>query len=127
MTTTLARTYQEIRWADDMDPNGAETDSDLESLEQDVLHLIVQRVGSNLADPTKGAGALDYLSGPASRLERLPAVLDAQLAAVTRIASSRSTLTVETDGTYRLDVEIAVGPAVLAIAFAVGADGVKRI
>lgn len=120
----LKRTYQEARWGIDLDPSGAETDSDLESLENDVLHILMQTLGSNLADPDKGVGVFEYLSGTTIQLEALPAIVDAQLAQVSRIASSTTTLAQQSDGSFTLVSSITVGTDVVDLQFAIGPNGI---
>jgi hypothetical protein len=126
MTLSLRRTYQELRWADDMDPSAAETASDLESLEQDVLHIISERLGSNLADPQSGVGAVDYLSGTSAELAGMPAIIDTQLANVSRIASSQTTLTLQADGSYLITVAVTVGADIATLQFALGPNGLTK-
>ena len=123
--SNLPRTYQEPVWTDDLDPNGRETSSDLESLEQDVMHVIGERLGSNSADPQKGAGALQMLNGSTANIEQLPHVIDAQLAQFTRITASQTTLTVEDDGSFFVAVTIAVAGQVVNFQYKVGPNGVQ--
>lgn len=127
MTQGLPLTYAEARWGDDLDPNGAETASDLESLEQDVLHLLEETLGSNLADPDSGLGLEEVLGGDASVLTSLPALVDAQLAEDSRIDGSSTTLTQQPDGTYLLQSAVEVGGAVVPLEFAVGPGGVSLV
>lgn len=120
----LKRTYQEARWALDLDASGAETDSDLESLENDVLHMLMQDLGSNLADPDKGVGVFNFLSGTSDQLEALPAVVDAQLAQDPRISNSQTTLATNADGSFSLVVTVTVGNDVVDLQYAVGPNGI---
>lgn len=122
----LQRTYQEARWADDLDSSGAETASDLESLEQDVQHILMETLASNLADPQKGVGVVNYLSGTSVQLAALPAIVDGQLALVTRITSSQTTLQQTDAGAFLLNIEIHVGTDVVNLQFAVGPNGLSR-
>jgi hypothetical protein len=122
----LRRSYQEARWGDDLDPTGAETDSDLESLEQDVVHILAQVLGSNLADPEKGVGAVNYLNGTTVQLEAMPAIIDSQLAEVSRITTSHTTLLTQSDGSFLVEVEIQVGTDIVNLQFAVGPNGLSR-
>jgi phage baseplate assembly protein W len=126
MTTPLPKTYAEARWLDDLDPSGAETDSDLESLEQDVLHILSEALGSNIADPKSGVDAPSYLNGTLTRLRTMPGIIDAQLANVTRITSSKTTLTQQDDGSYQIAVQVAVGAQVVGLNYLLGPGGVTR-
>jgi hypothetical protein len=123
----LAKTYQTIRWGVDMDPSAADTDSDLESLEQDVLHIIVEVQGSNLADPQNGIGADGYLSGTSAQLAAMPALIDAQLASVDRITSSHTTIQQLADLTWLILVAVEVGTNVVDLQFALGPSGVSIV
>lgn len=123
--SNLPKTYSEVVWTDDLDPGARETATDLESLEQDVMHVIGERLGSNSADPQKGAGAFSYLNGDAAALSQFPHVLDAQLAQVTRITSSHTTLAVLPDGSFLVNVQVAVAGAVVDLQYIVGPDGVQ--
>lgn len=126
MTQGLPLTYQEPKWTDDLDPAGRETQSDLESLEQDVLHIISERLASNLADPQKGAGAADMLSGDATVFAALPHVIDAQLALVSRITASHTTQTTAADGSPILNVQVSVAGAVVNFQYIVTPQGVSK-
>lgn len=125
MTTPLPKTYPEPVWTDDLDPFGRETQTDLESLEQDVLHIIGQRRGSNTADPTKGGGAFGILSGDASVLADLPHQVDADLRQMTRVDASNSTIEELDDGTQLLRVTVSVAGQVVRLNYVIGPDGVQ--
>lgn len=122
----LPKTIPELRWGDDMDPNAAETDSDLESLEQDVMHLLKETLGSNLADQDSGCGVEEFLSGTSTDLANLPALVDAQLANVDRLTGSQTTLTQQSDGTWLLLVLCAVGGETVPVQFALGPGGLSK-
>ena len=126
MTQGLVRSYQELRWTDDMDQSAAETASDLESLEQDVLHILGEVLASNLADPNSGCGVVGYLSGSSLQLGGLPAIIDAQLANVTRITASSTTLTQDEKGTWHIGVLVKVGADVVNLQFIVGPGGLLK-
>ncbi len=130
MTQPLPKTYSEARWLNDLDPSGAETDSDLESLEQDVFHVIVQTLGSNVADPHKGVGALNYLSGPTTKLAGMPAIIDAQLKSMTRITSSKTTLAPvpgSNPPSYIVQVAAVVAAQVMNFNFQLGPTGLSVV
>jgi hypothetical protein len=127
MTQPFPKTYQEARWFSDLDPSGAETASDLESLEQDVAHIIVETLGSNGADPNNGVGALNYLSGSTVVLGYMPAVIDAQLASVSRITTSKTTLALQGDGSYIIAVAAAVAGQVIDFNFSLGPNGLSSV
>lgn len=126
MTSPLGQghSYQELRWGDDMDPSAAETDTDLESLVQDVLHIIAEQLASNIADPDSGVGVVNYLSGTNVNLATLPGIIDAQLSNVSRISSSATTITLQADGTYLILVAVQYADSVVNLPFTVGPNGV---
>jgi hypothetical protein len=123
MTQSLPSTYQEARWADDMDPNGAETDSDLESLIQDVFHILSEVLGSNLADPDDGVGLGDSLSGTSDALLAKAALVDAQLGNVTRITGSQTTIGQQAEGSWLVTVQVVASGSVVPLNFVIGPNG----
>jgi hypothetical protein len=125
MTQPLPRTYQEARWLDDLDPSGAETASDLESLQQDVLHIIEETLGSNLADPDKGIGAQNYLSGSAGQLLAMPSKIDEQLGHVSRITNSRTSVSQQSDGSYLVAIVAAIQGSIVSFNFTLGPNGLS--
>jgi hypothetical protein len=122
----LPKSYGTIRWGTDMDPGGVDTASDLESLEQDVLHILQQTLGSNLADPNKGVGIGDNLSGNLPALQAKVALIDSQLADVSRISSSQSSLGAQNpDGSWPITVVVVVGSEVVSLEYALGPNGLS--
>lgn len=103
---------------DDVDPLGTECMSELQVLEQDVFHVLIQELGSNPDDPTRGIGIRSYLSGTESDFMTLTALIDAQLKEDDRIDDSRTTITHKSDGSYAVDVEITVSGSVFNLPFA---------
>jgi hypothetical protein len=125
MNAPPLKTYATLRWLDDLTPNAADTDSDLESLEQDCIHVIVQAAGSNAADPNSGCGASLLLNGTVDQLGMLCALIDAQLPEDTRVTGSSSTLTTLDDGTYLITTIVQVGAQVLTLTFQPGPNGLQ--
>lgn len=123
----LPKTYATIRWTDDMDPGAADTATDLESLEQDCLHVIMESRGSNQADPDSGCGASLLLNGTLDQLQTLCALIDAQLPEDPRVTASQSTLATLADGTYRITVLVQVGTQVLTLQFNPGPNGLEQV
>jgi hypothetical protein len=108
-----------------MDPNGADTASDLESLEQDCLHVITELRGSNAADPDSGCGAATLLNGTAGQLQSLCGLIDSQLPEDPRVTSSQSTLTTEDDGSYLITVVVQAGAQAFTLTFNPGPNGLQ--
>jgi hypothetical protein len=130
-TFGLQRTYQEIRWTDDMDASAAETDSDLESLQQDVLHILMEVLGTNIADQDKGLGLLTLLSGPSTILLASGPLCDAQLSRVSRLSSSHTTITATSDPTqqpgvsYVINVSCQVQSDIINLQFVLNQNGLS--
>jgi len=103
--TALPLTVPDLACLDDLDAFGGETASDLQSLAQDVYHLLLERLGSNLDDLTRGIGVEGLLNGSADALAATPAIIDSQLRKDTRILSSRTRLTFQ-DEAYTLAISI---------------------
>lgn len=118
----LPKTYKTLRWGDDMDPLGADTASDLESLEQDVLHIIAQALGSNIADQDHGIGAVGYLGGTEEKLKKMPGRIDAQLPDDPRITSSTTTYAKASDG-YTIRTSLIVSGQVVNVDLLLGPNG----
>jgi len=125
---TLPKTYQTIRWTDDADPNFVDTASDLESLEQDVLHILMQVLGSNLDDPNRGVHAEGYLGATNLKIGELPHLLDSQLESDSRISSSQTTLTQTSANpvTFMVQCTVVVAGQVVKLNYKVGPGGVSK-
>jgi hypothetical protein len=129
MTQPLPKTYQTIRWTDDADPNFVDTESDLESLEQDCLHVIMQIAGSNLDDPDRGVNAEGYLGGTNLELAKMPHLIDTQFEADARISSSATTLVQVSASppSFLIQSVIQVGGQVVNLNYKLGPGGISRV
>lgn len=78
-TSSLPLTYTDLVCDDDVDPNAAETTSDLQTLEQDIYHILLEDPGSNPDDPDRGVGVPSLLSGDTSVLATIPRQIESQL------------------------------------------------
>lgn len=54
----------DVKCMEDLDLFGRECDSELEALDQDLVHRTLEKAGSNVDDPDRGLGLRDRLSGP---------------------------------------------------------------
>ena len=94
----------DLRWLDDLDPNGTETADAGEELVQDLYHVIEEDRGSNLDDETRGLGVANRLS------DVLPAdfttTVDRELMDDDRVNTATSTLGVDAQGNATLNVKI---------------------
>lgn len=113
----LPLTYPDAVCVDDVDPNGNETLSDLQTLAQDVYHLLLEVPGSNLDDPTRGIGVVGYLSGTSVNLLTLPSLIDGQLAKDDRIDSSQTTVVQNADLSYTITIQLVASGAVVPLSY----------
>lgn len=119
---TLPLTVPDVVCILDVDPNDAETTSDLQTLEQDVFHMLIETLGSNIDDPTRGIGVEELLSGTVAEAQKAPARVDQQLAQDDRIDSSTTSLDLQPDGSYILALEVRVGGQVLGLSYGYSAS-----
>lgn len=120
---TLPLTYADLRCVDDLDLNAAETTSDLETLEQDVLHILEETIGSNLDDPDRGLGFTQLLSGSAVPLQHLAAVASSQLTKDDRIDSASTVITQTGPTSFNVAVTIVVANSVIGLYYSSLAAG----
>lgn len=120
---TLPLTYTDIVCIDDCDPLMSETTSDLQNLEQDVRHILMETLGSNLDDVNRGIGVDSLLSSSTAPLQTLAKNLDSQLTKDDRIQSSNSNVIDNGSGSFTLNVTVAVAGKVTGLAFAFDAAG----
>ena len=131
MTTALPLTYPDLVCMDDLDPFAAETTSDLQNLQQDVYHILIEEPGSNPDDETRGVGIEGLLSGTSVDLLAAASSIDAQLEKDDRIDSSSTTITDVTQGspqqgaTYQIVVTVTVSGTVVPLSFDYGANGLQ--
>jgi len=105
-----------VYW-DDMDPLADETTSDLQALEQDVYHILLEAMASNLDDPTHGVNITGALSGTLQGLQARAQMIDAQLEGDDRVNSSRTTVQQNSDGTYLVLMDIGTDGSVVRLKF----------
>jgi len=120
----LPNTAPELRCFDDLDLFATETASDLEVLEQDVFHILIETPGSNLDAPNRGIGIEEVLSGPDLVLDDTCRRIEAELLKDDRIDAVAATITQVGDpGSYRLEIDVTVGAATLGLAFSFTRSG----
>lgn len=98
---------RDVRWYDDLDLGGLDTEDELEMLEQDSYHVIIEDLGANLQDPTSGLGVESALSGTFD--PSLGSQAEQQLAQDVRVAGVQATVT-DNGTTESLDVAIQPDP-----------------
>lgn len=111
----------------DLDANGNETKSDLETLEQDVLHVLLETIGSNPDDPDRGVGIDQLLSGTLDDLQKLPRTIENQLESDDRIDGCSAALSVlpgtsaspsaALSNSYLLAIQIQVDGSVITLQY----------
>lgn len=111
----LPLTASDLVCVDDLDPLALETTSDLQNLEQDVLHILQETYGSNLDDINRGIGVPEMLSGSTVPLQTLPKVIDTQLTKDARIDKSKTTITQNSDQSFNLEIQVTVNSSVVPI------------
>ena len=121
MTSPLPLTYEDLVLVDDMDPLALQTTSDIQNLEQDVMHILDEAPGSNLDDMTRGVGLDFWLGGTAAEFDSLASTIDTQLEKDPRIQSSTTTITKATNGnggvSYMIAIQVEVSGAVLPLGY----------
>jgi hypothetical protein len=108
---------------DDLDLFANETATELEALEQDVYHVLIETPGSNPDDPNRGIGVLSMLSGSVNDLAGLTQTIDAQLQKDDRINAASSRLVQLPEGGYVLEVEIVADAGVLNLSYGYSGEG----
>ena len=114
---------------DDLDPNGSETTSDLQNLTQDIYHVILETLGANLDDPTRGIGIENVLSASSLDVTALPPIVDRQIELDARVQSSTTTLTQDSGAPNSWTILIEVLPvgSVLPIQYSYSSTGRLRV
>lgn len=122
---SLPLTYTDLVCLDDMDPNAAETTSDLQNLLQDIYHVLVEDPASNPDDPTRGVGIDNYLSGTTDQFTGLAGVIDEQLTADTRITKSTTNIQQASSGPFPIiiSIQIEVSGTVIGLQYGYATPG----
>lgn len=121
MSTPLPLTYPDLVFLADMTPLALETTSDLQNLEQDVMHILEETPGSNLDDLTRGVGLDYWLGGTVNDFAKVASTIDAQLEKDPRIESSTTTITTTTNGnggtSYSISIYVEVAGSVVPLGY----------
>lgn len=116
----LGCTFPSTGFATDSDPLFSETLSEIQNLQQDLGHRLVELPGSNLdfgPTNTRGVGIMMYLNGNAEKLAGLPARIDAEFIQDARVLDSSTTLTQEADGSYTIASQVTTRAGVFGLAW----------
>lgn len=105
----------------DLDPFARETTSDLQTLAQDVFHILLEPPGNNIDVPDRGIGIEQLLSGTLASLQQAANRIDHELPKDDRIDACSTTITQDPDGTYQLHIEIQVDATVVGLDFSFAA------
>lgn len=115
------------RGVDDLDAFGTDTASDIEDLEQDVVHRIDTPRAANPDDPDLGLGVDNFLSGSPDLVD-ISTKIDNELKKDDRIDTSQSVVTLATDSQsgsiYDINVEIDTSDTTISLGLAAGPNGV---
>ncbi len=131
MSASLPLSYPDLVCTDDLDPFASETSSDLQTLEQDVLHVLDEAMGSNPDDPERGVGIYNIIGGTVDQLQQMAATIDTQLEKDDRIDSSTTTIadvstTDEQAGAYYLiSIALIVDGSVLNLSYDLTPSGLQ--
>ena len=123
---TIPLTTPDLVCDDDLDPNAGEVANDLQALEQDVLHMLLERPGENIDDLSRGVGLVGMLSGTTADLAKVPARVEAGLLKDDRVTSCRTVISSPSGGAYRIDITIETPAGVLGLAYSYDAVGGLR-
>ncbi len=135
---SLPLTAPDLVCVDDLDPFASETTSDLQSLIQDVYHVLIQAPGSNPDDIDRGIGVNQMLSGATNALAGTAHMIQVELAKDDRIDAVQAKMTnlgpgsVLPDGTplpaggYLLEVTVVAGADTVGLTYSVADDGLVR-
>lgn len=115
----LPLTVPDVVCTDDVDQYARETTSDLETLVQDVFHILIELPGTNIDDPDRGVGVEALLSGSAANIGTVQKRIEAQLLRDDRIDACTTEVSSDPDsGTYNLAITIQVDGSVVGLSFA---------
>lgn len=123
MSQGLPLTYRDLVCLQDLDPFAKETQSDLETLSQDVLHILLEVLGSNLDDQDRGLGVVTLLSGTQTNLAAVSSDAATQLTKDPRIDSATVNITQTNTEAFTLQITISVAGSVLGLSYAYTAAG----
>lgn len=111
---------------DDLDPLGRETSDPLVELEQDVVHVLLEPIGSNLDDVNRGVGLEDELSGTEGAF--VGSRIDAGLLKDDRIAGTNTVVEALAGGINRIALDIEADEGALGVTLEAAPDGsVRRV
>ncbi len=117
MPVTLPLTVVDLVCELDLDPYGRETTSDLQSLIQDIFHVLKELPGSNPDDPDAGVGVDTYLSGTVDQFKGLAGTIEHQVNRDSRVNGCSCTLTPNPNGTYLVRIDIGVGSDIIPLQY----------
>lgn len=120
---TLPLTAPDLVALEDLDAFASETASDLETLEQDVLHILIEEPGSNPDDESRGVGIYDLLGGTETDLANAEQRINTALEADERIDAADTTITKDADGAYLITIDITVDGVVVTLDFTLPTGG----
>jgi hypothetical protein len=122
---SLPFTYADLVCLDDADQFASETTSDLQSLLQDIYHVLVELPGSNPDDPTRGVGINQYLSGTSVQLNTIPGVIEDQLTQDPRIDGCTASVQQQSSGPFPwlVFIDVQVDGSVIGLQYGWSSDG----
>jgi hypothetical protein len=128
-TPAFPLTAPDLRCLEDLDRFAAETTTELENLDQDVLHILMEDYGSNPDDITRGIGVPNLLSASTRSIAHITTLVETQLRKDDRIDQVRATLTelppgyafpdglTFAAGGWLLELQIVAGPGTVGLSY----------
>jgi hypothetical protein len=107
-------------FASDMDVLATETTSEMQNIQQDLGHRLIELPGSNLDfgdNNTRGIGIMQYLSADGARLEGLPRKIDEEFGQDPRVVDSSTELLDNGDGTFTINTLITTQAGVFGLGY----------
>lgn len=111
----------DLRGYDDLDAFGEETVDELEDLEQDIYHRLIEPRGSNIDDPDRGLGIEDRLGGIVD--PSLAQDIEDELRKDERVSNVSARVTELDSSRYQIDIQVAVNEEKLSLTFQTDASG----
>lgn len=121
---TTVSDYKDIRAGDDLDPFARDVPP-LETLAQDIYHLLITNKLTLLQDPDWGFGLEDYIGRP------IPGALayriETAVRADDRVSDARCVITKLDEESYSLTLTVEVDADFLTLALKLTPDGIVRV
>lgn len=109
----------------DLDQFAGELTDPIDVLVQDVIHMLIERPGSNLDNTDRGAGIIEALSGAVD--PTLASRIDAMLQDDDRIDVAETTIQDQGSGAFQISISVHTNNQVLNLVFVNNQDGFQLV